>query len=105
MLIRSLKSAYCTQSLEAEEGSDQDLDLYERWIHVDPKRLTTGLDKQNFQRENANFSYPSVLTYVFGAQKNRLTETVLLSTQNIYFGWEIRNLNFRYALLTKVLIV
>ena len=35
------------------------------------------------------FSYPSVLTYVLGAQKNRLDETVLLSTHNIYFGWEI----------------
>ena len=28
-------------------------------------------------------SYPSFLTYVLGAQKNRLTETVLLSTHNI----------------------
>ena len=32
------------------------------------------------------FSYPSVLTYVLGAQKNRLNETVLLSTHNICFG-------------------
>ena len=36
------------------------------------------------------FSYPSVLSYVLGAQKNCLIETVLLSTQNICFGWEIR---------------
>ena len=49
------------------------------------------------------FSYPSVLTYVLGAQKNRLIETLLLGTHNICFGWEIRKLNFRYALLTKVL--
>ena len=49
------------------------------------------------------FSYPSVLTYVLGAQKNRLIETVLLSTHNICFGCEIRKLNFCYALLTKVL--
>ena len=35
-------------------------------------------------------SYPSVLTYVLGAQKNRLIETVILSTHNIYFDWEIR---------------
>ena len=48
------------------------------------------------------FSYPSVLTYVLGAQKNRLIETVLLSTQNICFGLEIRKLNFSYALLIKV---
>ena len=32
------------------------------------------------------FSYPSVLTYFWGAQKNRLIETVLLSTHNICFG-------------------
>ena len=43
------------------------------------------------------FSYPSALTYVLGAQKNRLIETVLLSTHNICFGWEIRKLNFRYT--------
>ena len=36
------------------------------------------------------FSYQSVLTYVLGARKNRLIETVLLSTHNIYFGWEIK---------------
>ena len=35
----------------------------------------TGLDKRLLI-----FSYPSVLTYVVGAQKNRLIETVLLST-------------------------
>ena len=29
------------------------------------------------------FSYFSAKTYVMGAQKNRLNETVLLSTQNI----------------------
>ena len=32
------------------------------------------------------FSYPSVLTYVFDAQKNCLIETVLLSTHNKCFG-------------------
>ena len=47
------------------------------------------------------FSYPSVLTYVLGAQKNRLIETVLLSTYNICFGGEIRKLIFWYTLLTK----
>ena len=50
------------------------------------------------------FSYPSIFTYVLGAQKNRLIETVLLSTNNICLGWEIRKLNFRYPLLTKVLV-
>ena len=33
-----------------------------------------------------NISYPSILTYVLGAQKNRLNETVRLSTHNICFG-------------------
>ena len=32
------------------------------------------------------FSYPLVLAYVLGAQKNRLIETVPLSTQNVCFG-------------------
>ena len=31
-------------------------------------------------------SYPSVYTCVLGAQKNRLIETVLLSTHNICFS-------------------
>ena len=31
-------------------------------------------------------SYLSVLTYVLGAQKNRLIEMVLLSTHSIFFG-------------------
>ena len=40
------------------------------------------------------FSYPPVLTYVLGAQKNRLIETVLLSTHNIRFGREIGKMFF-----------
>ena len=52
-----------------------------------------------------NFSYPLVLSYIFGAQKNRLIETVLLSTHNICFGWEIRKLIFCYTLLTKGLVL
>ena len=46
------------------------------------------------------FSYPSVLTNVLGAQKNRLIKTVLLSTHNICFVLEIR-IFFWYTLLTK----
>ena len=37
-------------------------------------------------------SYSLVNIYVLGAQKNRLIETVLLSTHNKYFGWEMRRL-------------
>ena len=32
------------------------------------------------------FSYQSIETYVWGGQKNRLIETVLLSTHNICLG-------------------
>ena len=41
---------------------------------------------KNFSVKMLIFSYPSVLTYVLGAHKNRLIETVLLSTHNICFG-------------------
>ena len=51
------------------------------------------------------FSYPSVLTHVLGAQKNRLIETVLLSTHNICFGLETRKLIWVYTLLTKGLML
>ena len=51
------------------------------------------------------FPYPSVLTYDLGAQKNRLIETVLLSTHNIYFGWEIRKWFCDNTLLTRGIIL
>ena len=35
-----------------------------------------------------------------GAEKNRLIETVLLSTHNICFGWELKKIIFQYALLS-----
>ena len=38
-----------------------------------------------------------------GGQKNCLNETVLLSTYNICFDWEIRKLFFNYSLLSKSL--
>ena len=41
---------------------------------------------KNLGHKNVNISYPSVLTYDLGAQKNLLTETVLLSTHNTCFG-------------------
>ena len=36
------------------------------------------------------FSYFSTKTYVVCAQKNRLNETVLLTTQNTCFNWWVR---------------
>ena len=38
---------------------------------------------KNFERKIVNIFLPIRLTYVLGAQKNRLIETVLLSTHNI----------------------
>ena len=42
------------------------------------------------------FSNASILTCVLDAQKNHLIEMVLLSTNNISFGWEMRKLNFTF---------
>ena len=39
-----------------------------------------------------------------GAQKDRLIETVLLSTHNICFGWEIEKIIFSYVLLSGDLL-
>ena len=41
---------------------------------------------QNLSVKLSLFSEPSVKTCVLGAQKNRLIQTVLLSTYNICFG-------------------
>ena len=43
---------------------------------------------------------PINLNMCFGAQKNRLIETVLLITHNICFGWEIKKIIFLYTLLS-----
>ena len=40
----------------------------------------------------------------WGAQKNCLNETVLLSTHNIHFGKETRKLILNYELLSRVLL-
>ena len=56
-----------------------------RFRTVKQFKNTTGLDKQNFSVKMKAFSYPSVLIYVLGAQKNLLIEAVLLSTHNICF--------------------
>ena len=54
--------------------------------HLQQRIKYTGLDKQNFQRKIVNIFLPISLTYVLGAQKNHLSEAVLLSTHNICFG-------------------
>ena len=47
---------------------------------------TQVLINRNFQCKIVNIFLPINLAYVLGAQKNRLTERVLLSTHNICFG-------------------
>ena len=50
-------------------------------------QLFMGPDRQNkIGVKLYIFSYLSVLAYVLGAQKHRLNETVLLSTNNICLG-------------------
>ena len=79
------------QELMAEFLVDNDIDLNHTCALI---VSIIGLDKNNF---SAYVSFQSILTYVLGAQKNRLIETVLLSHYNICFGLEIRF----YALLSK----
>ena len=43
------------------------------------------------------FSYRSILSFVLGAQKNHLIQTVSLSTHNIWFGWAIWKLIWAVA--------
>ena len=54
------------------------------------------------------FSYPSVLTCVLGAQRNRLIETVLLSTHNMFWlinrkiKFPLRTLNRSHVHISNV---
>ena len=50
------------------------------------QRVKGPVKKKKFNINLQIFSYPSVSTCVLGAQKNSLSETVLLSTHNICFG-------------------
>ena len=47
--------------------------------------ISTNLDKPFLSVKLLILSYPSVITYVLGAQKNRLIGTVLLSTHNMFW--------------------
>ena len=58
-----------------------------RTIDSFPLGIETGhciLDRQIRVRNRNHFFYFSIKTYVMGTQKNRLNETVLLTTQNIF---------------------
>ena len=66
--------------------------------HARVKRVNKKL-----RRKIVSIFLPISFNICFGCSKNHLIEMVLLSTHNICFGWEIRKLNFRYTLITKVL--
>ena len=73
---------YTEEGIELRKSNEHN--TFNRSITV---QLSTGLDEQKFSAKKLSiFSYPSVLTYVLGAQKNHFIETVLLSTHNIEFG-------------------
>ena len=60
---------------------------------ISTKNLMSWLISSGLQirMHNENyFPYFSTKTYVVGTQKNRLNETVLLSTQNICLNWWVR---------------
>ena len=53
-------------------------------------RVSSSSGLQIRVRTGKLFSHFSTKTYVVGTQKNRLIETVLLSTQNTCFNWWVR---------------
>ena len=61
---------------------------------------TIGQDKQ----KNFSYNYPPVLTFVLGAQKNHLIETVLLSTNNMFWLGNMKN-DFHYLYMQSYLEV
>ena len=62
------------------EGLLRDIKMTNAFYHLVPLYLHFILSIRHVIYQ---FSYFSTKTYVMGAQKNRLNETVLLSTQNI----------------------
>ena len=63
--------------------------------------LCKGLDSKNkLSIQMLIISYLIVLPFVYGAQKNRLIETLFLSTSNICFSWKIRKLIFIFTPLS-----
>ena len=54
-----------------------------------------------FQRKIVNIFSSISFNICFGAQKNHLNETVLLSSHNISFRWEKLKLIFDFTLLSK----
>ena len=62
-------------------------------------------EKQKFRvlKKYVHFLYPSAKNIVLGAEKNHLTEMVLLSTHNACFTCVIRKIIFIYVFLSGYL--
>ena len=71
----------CLQRLSADNTSRQRVEGVRN-----RRKKHRSRSAKKFSLKSEIFSYPSVLTFVLGAQKNRLIEMVLLSTHNICFG-------------------
>ena len=54
-------------------------------LGVEGQRTRTSNEAKGSSVKLSLFPYPSIKSHVLGAQKNRLIETVLLSTHNICF--------------------
>ena len=82
------------QTVQIKIRSHQDLHGFHQFFHsITPSKLsrvyisgTQTTYKHNYERKIVMVFYQSVLKYVLGAQKNRLIETVYLSTNNTCFG-------------------
>ena len=61
--------------------------------------LTGSYNKQKkiFEILNIFLAVGFNIWYILGAQKNRLIEIILLSSHNIYFGWEIKKIQFSHG--------
>ena len=52
---------------------------------------------------NVKFYYPFIKPYIVGTHWNRLVKTIPMSTHNIGFGWEIKDLDCHHSLLSVAL--
>ena len=60
---------------------------------------TTGLDKHKFSAYNCKYFLTHQFQHILCAQKNRLIETVLLSTHNIMFWFRNKEISFLLHIL------
>ena len=88
--VDELGSDFSNSDVEVEENAGMRKDPTNSWMATQHGLRSCRLGITGVM----DFTYPSVETYVFCSQRNHLNETVLLSTHNICFGWDIRILFF-----------